>query len=248
MEKEYRIDNTGFGDIRIKQCPEEFCYGTDAVILAHQAAEISVSKHFEKIIDLGTGTGIIPLILSHKTGASLIAGVEIQKHSFDLAEENIIINGLSERLKFFNCNVRELTERHPELCGSFDAVTTNPPYTAGACGIESSNKAKALARHEIEGSLDDFLKTASVLLKDRGDFFMVHRPGRLVDICEGCRKYRLEPKDMTFVNGKAGEKPNILLIHCVKNGKRDLKFNNILTMRNNDGSFTEEALKAYRDI
>ena len=77
---------------------------------------------------------------------------------------------------------------------------------------------------------------------------MVHRPGRLVDICEGCRKYRLEPKDMTFVNGKAGEKPNILLIHCVKNGKRDLKFNNILTMRNNDGSFTEEALKAYRDI
>lgn len=242
----YRIDDIGFGGLKLKQCPEEFCYGTDAVLLADAASKATGSRNFRRIMDMGTGTGIIPLILSAKTKAEFIGGIEVQKHSFDLAKENISMNRLDGRVAAYNDNVKDFLVNHPEMAGSFDLVTSNPPYAKGSCAIESSNRAKAVARHEIEAELEDFLVLASKLLKDRGDFFMIHRPQRLVDICEGCRRVKLEPKELTFINGKVQDKPNIMIVHCVKNGKRELKFNDILTLRNEDGSFTEAALEAYK--
>ena len=124
-------------------------------------------------------------------------------------------------------------------------MTANPPYTAGSRGIESSNRAKAIARHETTAALEDFVKTAARLLRDRGDFYMVHRPARLVDICESCRVYGLEPKEMRFVSGKPMEKPNIVLIHCVKNGNRELKLLDPLYVHQENGRYSDEILKIY---
>ena len=245
---ELRYDETGFGDIGIFQAPEEFCYGVDAVLLADFAAQGAKKRRHCRIMDLGTGTGIVPLILSHKTQASYIGGLEVQWNSFELLKKNIAHNRLSGRLTAFQGDVSSFSAEE-ELAATFDVVTTNPPYFAGGGGIESSNPAKSIARHEITGSLDDFLRLASKLLKDRGDFYMVHRPSRLVDIMTACRKHRLEPKELRFVSGKPMEKPNILLVHCVKYGNPELKILPPLAVHNEDGSYTNEILKIYeKDI
>lgn len=239
-----RLDETGFGNLEIFQQPEEFCYGVDAVLLADFAAQMAKKRKGScRIMDLGTGTGIVPLILSHKTEAEYIGGVEVQPHSYDLAMKNRVHNGLEERLHFFCGDVLDFGGK--DFDGMFHIVTTNPPYTAGSRGIESSCRAKAIARHETTASLDDFVKTAARLLQDKGDFYMVHRPGRLVDICESCRRYRLEPKEMRFVSGKPMEKPNIVLIHCVKNGNRELKLLNPLYVHEKNGDYSPDILKIY---
>lgn len=239
-----RFDETGFGQIGIYQAPEEFCYGVDAVLLADFAAQAARKKKTCRIMDLGTGTGIVPLILSHKTEAEYIAGLELQDHSFSLVEKNIAYNRLENRIVGFHGDVSCFAYEH-ELAESFDVVTSNPPYFIGGGGIESKNQAKAIARHEMSASLDDFVSLAARLLKDRGDFYMVHRPSRLVDICETCRRHKLEPKELRFVSGKPMEKPNILLIHCVKCGKAELRVLKPLAVHNEDGSYTEEILKIY---
>ena len=239
-----RYDETGFGEIGIFQAPEEFCYGVDAVLLASFASEGVHRRRDCKVMDLGTGTGIIPLILSHKTGAPYIGCLEKQEHSFALVKKNVAHNHLEGRIvPFYGDVVNFPLEKG--LIEAFDVVTTNPPYFVGGGGIESANMEKSIARHETTGSLDDFLRAAARLLKDRGDFYMVHRPSRLVDIITGCRKYKLEPKEIRFVSGKPMEKPNILLIHCVKRGNPELKFLPPLAVHNTDGSYTDEILKIY---
>lgn len=241
---ELRFDETGFGNIGIFQAPEEFCYGVDAVLLADFAAQGINKRRNCRVMDLGTGTGIVPLILSHKTEAPYIGALEVQDHSFALMEKNIAHNQLGERIEAFHGDVSTF-DAEGELAESFDVVTSNPPYFVGGGGIESKNMAKAIARHETTGSLDDFVRTAAKLLKDKGEFFMVHRPSRLVDICETCRKYKLEPKELRFVSGKPMEKPNILLVHCVKHGRAELRVLEPLAVHNEDGSYTLEILKIY---
>lgn len=241
---ELRFDETGFGNIGIYQAPEEFCYGVDAVLLADFAAQGARKKRNCRIMDLGTGTGIVPLILSHKTDAPYIGALEVQEHSYALVEKNIVFNHLENRIFGFHGDVSTFDEAG-ELAASFDVVTTNPPYFIGDGGLGSKNPAKAIARHETTGSLDDFVKLAARLLKDRGDFYMVHRPSRLVDICEICRKYKLEPKELRFVSGKPMERPNILLVHCVKYGNAELRVLDPIAVHREDGSYTDEILKIY---
>lgn len=220
---EERIDEIGFGGLKLIQKPDEFCFGVDAVLLADFASKMCKNvQKVDSIIDLGTGTGIIPLILSHKTEARNIVGVEVQEASFERATRNADLNDLNERLSFLNADVKNIPSMD-DLKEGFDMVTTNPPYTAGNNGIVNPNSAKAIARHETTASLDDFVKAAAFLLKDRGDFFMVHRPSRIVDICTSCRNHNLEPKELQMISPRAGEVPNIMLIHCVKNGGKNLK-------------------------
>ena len=241
---ELRYDETGFGKIGIFQAPEEFCYGVDAVLLADFASQAAQRRKGCKIMDLGTGTGIVPLILSHKTDAVYIGGLEVQEHSFSLVEKNIAHNGLEDRIFGFHGDVSCFAEADA-MAGQFDVVTTNPPYFVGGGGISSKNPAKSIARHETTGALEDFVRLAAKLLKDKGEFYMVHRPSRLVDICETCRKYKLEPKELRFVSGKPMEKPNILLVHCVKHGNAELRILEPLAVHNDDGSYTNEILKIY---
>lgn len=239
-----RLDETGFGTLKIFQCPEEFCYGIDAVLLADYAAGAAKKqKNRCRIMDLGTGTGIVPLILSHKTDAGYIAGLEVQEESFALAQKNVFCNNLEDRLHFFRGDVCDFNSEGME--GTFDIVTSNPPYIKSRCGIESCNRVKAAARQETTGTLDDFIRCAARMLKDKGEFFMVHRPSRLVDLCESCRANRLEPKEMVFVSGKPTSVPNILLVRCVKNGKRELRIAKPMYVHNEDGSYSKRILKIY---
>lgn len=239
-----RLDDTGFGGLMLYQETDAFCYGIDAVLLAAFAAETAAKKKQDcRIMDLGTGNGVVPLILSHKTQAGYIGGIELQEEAAALAQKSAAYNKLSDRLHFFCSNVRDFDA--DAMAETFDVVTANPPYTAGRCGMESRNRAKALARHELEGSLEDFVSLAARLLRDKGSFYMVHRPARMADIFTLCRRYRLEPKELRLVSGKPTEPPNILLIHCSKNGKPELRIAPQMYVHEENGTYNDQILKIY---
>lgn len=250
-----RVDDTGFGGLRLIQKPEEFCYGVDAVILADFAARhAAVSlparcREADKVtaVDLGTGTGIIPLILSHKTIWQRLTGIEVQEGSYGRAVRSTRLNGLDERIKIVLGDVKDYSEGWGcAMAASVDVVTSNPPYTQGLGGLRSANTAKAIARHETTAKLEDFIRCAAWLLKPRGDFFMVHRPSRVVDICCMARAAGLEPKEMCFVSPNRDAKANILLVHMVKGGGRQLKLLDPLFVYEKDGSYTEKIKECYR--
>lgn len=234
-----RIDQIGFSDYKLIQNPDWFCYGVDAVLIANFAK----LKKGAKAADLGTGTGIIPLILKHKYSPELVYGIEVQPEVAELAVKTVEINGLEEFIKIVNVNVKNASE----LLGkeTLDAVVTNPPYVGRGEGIKGSEQIKAIARHEIEGTLEDFIKCGAELLKDRGDFYMINRPSRLVDVIELSRKYRLEPKELQFVQPAEGKKPNIFMIHCVKYGRPELKFLDPICVYNDKGEYTQKILEIY---
>lgn len=260
-----RADDTGFGNLRLIQKPEEFCYGVDAVILADFASEnAAVSLPSRRLqqgrnscaaenglpdvtaVDLGTGTGIIPLILSHKTSWERLIGVEVQKGSYERALRSVRLNGLGTRLEFINNDVKDFGSLWGnELKGIVDVVTCNPPYTENTGGLKSTNTAKAIARHETTAGLEDFMSCAAGLLKPRGDFFMVHRPSRLVDICCTARKLGLEPKELRFVSPNREAAANIILVHMVKGGGRQLRVLEPLFVYGEDGCYTHELRKCY---
>ena len=236
-----RIDEIGFGNLRLIQKPEDFCYGIDAVLLA-TFAEV---KKDAKVIDLGTGTGVIPIILSHRSEASEIVGVEIQKDSYERGMRNISLNDLRERIRLIHSDVKQLVKDKIISQHYFDAVLTNPPYVKGDGGLKNKANAKMIARHETTASLSDFIHEASLLLKDRGDFYMVHRPNRLVDISVLCRLHKLEPKELRLVSPNIETAPNILLIHCVKHGRPELKFLDPLYVYKKDGNYSDEIMRLY---
>ena len=237
-----RTDSIGFGDLKLIQDTEEFCYGVDSVLLADFAAKLC--KTPAKAVDLGTGTGVIPLMLSHMTRAQEILGVELTQKSFELANRNVSLNNLEKRLGMILGDVADSGLLKSEA-GTFDLVVSNPPYVKNKGGMTGNKDARTTARHETTAGLDAFVKTAARLLKQAGSFCMVHRPDRLVDICEFCRRHRLEPKHMQFVSPNKNKAPNILLVHCVKYGGANLKLHNPLYIYGENGEYTDEINKIY---
>ncbi|MBS3995133.1 MAG: tRNA1(Val) (adenine(37)-N6)-methyltransferase [Alkaliphilus sp.] len=242
MEHE-RIDDLQCKGLRLIQDPKGFCFGIDAVLLSN-FCEI---KRNWKVIDLGTGTGIIPVLLAGKTDAQEIIGVEIQKEVAQMAARSVQLNHLEHRVKIIHEDLNNILN-HSEA-HSFDAVTANPPYMNEGGGLLNPESMKAIARHEVKCTLEDIIRISSKLLKDRGHFYMVHRPHRLVDIMCLCRQYKLEPKKLRFVHPNKNKRPNILLIQCVKYGGTELKFMDPLFVYNEDGSYTDEIDQIYgRDL
>lgn len=237
-----RIENIGFGGLKLIQDPDGFCYGVDAVILADFAC--SFCDDFKLAVDLGTGTGIIPFILSHKNKSARLVGIELQEPYVEMAKKSCLLNGLEERVAFLQGDVAQL-ERKIFTGEKVDIVTCNPPYFARGGGIPSASSSKFIARHETVASVEDFIKAASELLSGDGHFFMVHRPSRLVDIFYYCRKYRLEPKDIRYVVPRAGEIPNIVLVHCAAGGGRELKIMKELCVYESDGGYSDEIQRIY---
>lgn len=237
------IEDIGFGGLKLIQSSEGFRFGVDAVLLADFAAGICPSA--DSIVDLGTGNGVIPLILSHKTKAGSITGIDLQAKAIELAARSRDLNGLGERIRFIRCDVANLREEESDLRGTADAVVSNPPYIARGAGITNAGDSKFLSRQETTAGIEEFTAAAAFLLKERGHFFLVHRPSRLVDLFYCCRKNGLEPKKIRFVAPRQGAKPNIVLLHCVKGGGRELDFADDLYVYDKSGEYTAEIIKIY---
>lgn len=241
-----RIEEIGFGGLKLIQSSDGFRFGIDAVLLADFAAGMCPGAG--SIVDLGTGNGVIPLILSHKTKAGSIIGIDLQKKAIELAARSCEMNGLDERIRFIQCDVAQLQEQKPELAATADAVVSNPPYIARGAGIINAEDSKFLSRQETTAGIEEFAAAAAFLLKERGHFFLVHRPSRLVDLLCSSRKNGLEPKNIRFVSPRRGAKPNIVLLHCVKGGGRELEFEEELHVYDETGKYTAEIMEIYEKM
>ena len=230
LQDNERIDDLEYKGLKIIQNKEAFCFGIDSILLSDFAKEI---KNGSKVIDLGTGNGIIGIMLCAKTELSKMIGVEVQEESAKLTKRNIELNNFEEKFGVINKNINDLED--VLQMGTFDAVVTNPPYKKVGTGMTNENEKKLIARHEIKANLEDFIRVSSKLLKDKGNFYMVHRPDRLVDIIDNLRKYRLEPKVIRFIHPSFGKEPNMLLIKATKNGKPFLKVQEPLYVYKGDG-------------
>lgn len=235
-----RIDDLEYKNLKIIQNKDGFCFGIDSILLSDFASKI---KDESKVIDLGTGTGIIGILLCAKTKLSKTIGVEVQKEVYEMAKRSIKLNHLEDRFEIINENVKNLQNKLE--MGTFDVVVTNPPYKKEGTGITNENEKKLISRHEITATLEDFIKASNKLLKDKGSLYMVHRPDRLADIIETLRKYKLEPKTIRFVHPSIGKKANLLLIKAIKNAKPFLKIEKPLYVYKENGEYTEEILKIY---
>ena len=240
LKENERIDDLEYKGLKIIQNIEGFCFGIDAVLLSDFAKDI---RNNSKVIDLGTGTGILPILLSAKTNLSKIYGIEIQKEVAEMAKRSVKLNNLENKIEIINCNIKELENILEK--NKFDAIVANPPYKKINSGVINENEKKLISRHEITANLEDFIKVSSKMLKDKGSFYMIHRPERLADIIESLRKNKLEPKIIRMVYSNVNSKPCMILIKAVKNAKEFLKIENNLYIYNDEGNYTEEILKIY---
>ena len=243
LKENERIDDLEFKNLKIIQNKDGFCFGIDSVLLSDFAKNI---RNNSKVIDLGTGTGIINILLSGKTNASEFIGVEIQEEVAEMAKRSIELNKLENKIKIINENILNLKELYKQK--SFDVVVTNPPYKKINTGLVNDEDKKIISRHEITARLEDFINIASYLLKDYGEFYMVHRPDRHVDIFNIMRKEKIEPKLIKFVYPNKNKKTNLVLIKGVKNGNPFLEYENNLFVYNEDGTYTDDILKIYNKI
>lgn len=213
LREDERIDDLQRNGYRIIQNPEKFCFGMDAVLLS---GFVRVKKGAQ-VLDLGTGTGIIPILLEAKTQAAHLTALEIQEESADMARRSVHLNGLEAKIDIVTGDIKEADKIFK--AASFDVVTCNPPYMIGQHGLTNPDEPKAIARHEILCTLEDVVRNAAKLLKTGGSFFMVHRPFRLAEIITVMTRYRLEPKRMQLVYPYVDKEPNMVLIEGCRGGR-----------------------------
>lgn len=240
LRENERIDDLEFKNLKIIQNKKEFCFGMDAVLLSDFAKEI---KKNSKIIDLGTGTGILPILLSGKTENTEIIGIEVQEKMAEMATRSVKLNNLENRIKIINEDIKNLNKLFERE--NFDVVITNPPYKENNTGLKNEYEGKIIARHEIKCNLEDIIVTSKNMLKDKGTLYMVHRPERIVDICELLRKYKIEPKVIKFVYPKEGKEANLILVKAIKNARKFLKIEKPLIIYKEKGEYTNEVLQIY---
>ena len=215
-----RTDDLGLNGLKLIQDTDLFCFGTDSVLLSDFARAASGST----VVDLCTGNGIIPVLLSAKTKAKKIYGIELQKPSFDLAVRNAELNALSERVEFINDDVKNWSEYFAH--GSIDVVTCNPPYMPANSGFTNPKDEKAIARHEIMINIEGIIEVSSKLLKFGGHIYMVHRADRLCDIISAMRNHRIEPKRLAFIHPSPEKAPNLILVDGMLGANPSLKIEN----------------------
>lgn len=236
-----RIDGFPAVNLKIMQDVNAFCFGIDAVLLS----DFAVVKKNERAADLGTGNGVIPLIIARKTGCTFceFTALEIQKEQAELAEKNVILNGLEEKIKVVHGDIKNVKEIFESQ--SFDVVTSNPPYavfTGGAVSV------KTIARQEIFCSLEDVIKAASYILKPRGRFYMIHRPERLQQMMTFFSKYNLAAKKVRFVQPFSLKPPTMILVEAVKDAHCMTTVENPLVIYKEKGRYSEEVSALYKKL
>lgn len=235
-----RIDELELNNLKIIQKNDGFCFGIDSVLLSDFARKI---KNNSKVLDLGTGTGILGILLCAKTNLKQITGIEIQKDIADMATRSIQLNNLQGKFDILNCNIKDIDKLLK--IDSYDAIVTNPPYKKPNSGKINENKTKLISRHEIEANLDDFIRISFKMLKDKGTLYMVHRAERIVDILSTMRKYKMEPKRIRFVYSNKNSESKLVLLEATKNAKPFVKIERPLYIYNENGDYTQELLQIY---
>ncbi len=234
-----RVDDLERCGYKIIQDTSKFCFGMDAVLLSGYA----YAKSGEKVLDLCTGNGIVPILMAAKTKAERIVGIEIQKDIADLAKRSVSANGLKDRINIICADIKDAEDYLQ--AGIFDVVTCNPPYMIDSHGIRNPDSPRAIARHEILCDLDDVARIASRMLRNGGKMFMIHRPFRLTDIFETLTKYGLEPKRMKLVHPYINREPNMVLIEAVLGGRRRLTVERPLIVYEAPDCYTKEIYDIY---
>ncbi len=239
LKENERIDDLQRNGYKIIQNPEKFCFGMDAVLLSGFARV----KTGAEILDMGTGTGIIPILLEAKTMARHISALEIQEESADMARRSVMLNGLCDKIDIITGDIKEASNIF--AAASFDVVTCNPPYMIGQHGLTNPDAPKAIARHEILCTLEDVVRNAAKLLKPQGSFFMVHRPFRLAEIINVMTSYKLEPKRMRLVYPYIDKEPNMVLIEGCRGGKSRMTIEKPLIVYKEPNVYTDEIYDVY---
>ena len=226
-----RLDDLQLNGLELIQNPDKFCFGIDAVLLS----DFARVKPGERLLDLGPGNGIIPVLLSAKTDAGHLTGLEIQDDIAEMARRSIAHNHLEERIDIVTGDIKEAAEIFKPAF--FDVITTNPPYMLADHGLRNPDDAKAIARHEVLCSLDDILRESMRLLQDKGRFYMVHRPFRLTEILIKMNYFKIEPKRIQFVHPYIDREPSMVLVEGVRGAKPRVKIEPpiILFSRTEDG-------------
>ena len=233
------MDDLQLKGYELIQHPGRFCFGMDAVLLSAFARV----KAGECVLDLGTGTGILPILFAAKTEGKHFTGLEIQEESADMARRSVIHNHLEDRISIVTGDIKEASG----IFGieALDVITTNPPYMIGGHGLANPDSAKAIARHEVLCTLDDILRESSKMLKYGGRFYMVHRPFRLVEILTKMTAVNMEPKRMRLVYPYIDKEPNMVLIEGIKNAKSRIEVEPPLIVYEKDGDYTRRIYDLY---
>lgn len=234
-----RVDDLHRNGYKIIQDPKRFCFGVDAVLLSGFARV----KKGEHVLDLGTGTGIIPILLAAKTQGAHFTGLEIQEESVEMAKRSVMLNELEEKVSIHLGDIKEVGSLF--VGQSFDVVTSNPPYMNEGGGLVNPYNAKAIARHEVLCSLEDVVSGAAKILQKGGRFYMIHRPHRLTDVILLMRQYKLEPKRLRFIHPFQDKAPTMVLVEGVKGGNPMINVEPPLIIYHEPGKYTQEAFDIY---
>lgn len=234
-----RIDELQRNDYRIIQNPEKFCFGMDAVLLSGFAKV----KAGEQVLDLGTGTGIIPILLEAKTKAKHLTGLEIQPESADMARRSVALNHLEEKIDIVEGDIKEASKLFGK--SSYHVVTVNPPYMIDQHGLANPDMPKAIARHEVLCTLEDVVREAAAVLQPGGRFYMVHRPFRLAEIFAVMMRYQIEPKRMRLVHPYVDREPNMVLLEGALGGRSRITVEKPLIVFEKPDVYTEEVSREY---
>lgn len=241
ISEEERLDDLQNG-YQLIQDVNDFCFGIDAVLLAWFAGV----KPGEKVLDMGCGNGIVPILLRARHEKIHITGLEIQEKSATLARRSVAHNHLEEDISIVTGDIKEAAAIFGKA--SFDVVTVNPPYMTGGHGLRNEHRSKTIARHETLCTLEDIISQASALLKERGRFFMVHRPFRLAEIMTALVRYHLEPKRMQLVYPYVDKEPNLVLIEALRGGNSRITVEKPLIVYRDQGVYTDDILRIYDRI
>lgn len=239
LKKGERLDELHRNGYRIIQDTERFCFGMDAVLLAGFAKV----KPGERVLDLGTGTGIIPILLEARTKGESFTGLEIQEESADMARRSVMLNGLDGRIRIVTGDIREADRIFG--AASYHVVTCNPPYMLAGHGLQNPDQPKAIARHEVLCTLEDVISQAAKLLMPGGRFYLVHRPFRLAEIMTGLCAHGLEPKRMRLVYPFVDREPNMVLLEALKGGKPRITVEKPLIIYREPGKYMDEIYDIY---
>ncbi len=247
LEENERIDDLGIKNLKIVQNTKHFCFGIDSVILANMVKGLNAKS---VVLDLCTGSSVIPTIICGKNSVSRIFGVELQDEMVNLAKKSVSLNNLEKKIQIIQEDIKNVKgikkvlaeEGLPECV---DVITVNPPYKKVGTGVQNENSVKNIARHEIKCTLEDIFVSAKKLLKDKGKLYMVHKPERIADIIYFAKEYKLEPKKIRFMQPKIDSKPSLVFIEFVKGGNNEVTVMPNLIEYNDDLTYTDEINKIY---